>query len=340
MQDFYRWLLKESHLMNITIDLSEYDAQIRAQIEKINNYQAEKAASLQGFKFDPYLVRKGTLEYPHINGLISMLAHKSHPLSDRDNDLVDDEIQKYFTWYLQQKNRSPEHRSAMTHILDQHGLLRGQTHDPQEMEAFYNDLITKTQQNMETIKAAIQQAIEGATNWGGSPVKIMAQAGYSESFTNEVALQPGDDAQIGVGQATFTLFNHDGQFVIDDIIEGGEEDDEFFPEQSSKGDYYLLVNELRNPGSTRKGKTLTLFTARPQADRNFFMSTTWLPANLFLTNSASHADGLAHDLASNEPRDVWMVKIDSRYLTQTLDGQVKYYMVTQDKAPIVSMKLY
>jgi hypothetical protein len=38
--------------------------------------------------------------------------------------------------------------------------------------------------------------------------------------------------------------------------------------------------------------------------------------------------------------EIWKVRIDSKYLTQTLDGPIKYYMVTKDKAPVVSISPY
>jgi hypothetical protein len=53
----------------------------------------------------------------------------------------------------------------------------------------------------------------------------------------------------------FSLFQEEGKFLIDDIIEGGEDD--FFQSPQMQADYFSLIGELRNPNSTNKGKILT-----------------------------------------------------------------------------------
>ena len=89
------------------------------------------------------------------------------------------------------------------------------------------------------------------------------------------------------------------------------------------------------------GKILTLYTARPVEDRDRFQNTKTLPINLFLTSSLDHATGLADDLSTKGGRrDVYKVRINSKYLTQTLEGSVKYYMVRKDNAPIENISLY
>jgi hypothetical protein len=119
---------------------------------------------------------------------------------------------------------------------------------------------------------------------------------------------------------------------IDDVIDGGDED--FFSSPQVQADYFNLINELKKPGSTSRGKTLTLYTARPKADRERYLKSPSLPVNVFLSNTYDHVEGIARDLATKEgERDIWKVRIDSRYLTQTLDGLVKYYQVTTDNAP-------
>ncbi len=61
--------------------------------------------------------------------------------------------------------------------------------------------------------------------------------------------------------------------------------------------------------------------------------------NIFLTNSLNHADGLARDLSSGEPRDVWKVRVDSKHLIQTLDGNIKYYQTIHPDTPIISISM-
>ena len=68
------------------------------------------------------------------------------------------------------------------------------------------------------------------------------------------------------------------------------------------------------------------------------MSSKSLPSNIFLTNNYNHALGLASDLGHNEIRDIWKVRIDSKYIIKTLDGPIKYYQTVSD-APVISMEL-
>ena len=80
---------------------------------------------------------------------------------------------------------------------------------------------------------------------------------------------------------------------------------------------------------------MTLYTARPKRDRQQLLTSQTLPINVFLTDDEEHAYGLAHDLSDEgETRDVWIVRINSKYLTKTLDGPIKYYQITTDDAPM------
>jgi hypothetical protein len=169
--------------------------------------------------------------------------------------------------------------------------------------------------------------------WNNSPIIISANPAENEYGP---MLEPADDALITLGTSkfspNFSFFQIDGKIEIEDVLEGGDED--FFHSTEIQADYFNLVNELKKPGSTNRGKILTLYTARPRKDREQFLHSNSLPANLFLTNDYDHAEGLAIDLAgSGEKRDIWKVKIDSRYLTQTLDGPIKYYQITVPNAP-------
>lgn len=115
----------------------------------------------------------------------------------------------------------------------------------------------------------------------------------------------------------------------------------FFNNQQEQIDYFNLIKELKYPGSSSKtGNFLILYTARPKKDRDIYYNAKTLPANIFLTNSYSHAEGIAFDLSEkDEPRDIWKVKINEKYLIKTLDGPIKYYQVIKDNAPIEYIKL-
>jgi hypothetical protein len=325
MKSFYLWL---ETINNIFIDLSKYKKEIKDAISDLEDYSYQKAQELNSFKFKPEIIMKLKGTYPNYLQLIQALQSGNHKP-------IDDFVQ----WVISNKAYNPEMREIYHHVLDQDSKIRGiGGHNPEDYRKLNKDLLIKTNANMEKIQANIQKATASIPNWNNSPITIIAEPHGSDS--SDVALEPGEDATIRLGtNADFSLFMNENQMIIDDVLEGGEEDEYFFGTNEIKADYFNLINELRNPGSSQKSNILTLYTARPASDRSFYQNTRYLPINIFLTNSFSHAEGLAHDLSSGEPRDIWKVKMDSRYLTQTLDGITKYYQVTTDKAPIISIKL-
>jgi effector-binding domain-containing protein len=340
MLTFTKWVLRENQANNITIDLSEYDERIKKAIAKISDYSANHAEEVGKMQFNPAMIANSN--YPQKQALLAALQNHTPDTEEHLDDLV-----SHLGHWVMDANRQkydPNNRALWTHVMNyQSQLNNNYQHDPKAYEQSYQNLIAETTKNMEAIKLKVIEAIQGIPNWNGSPIRLVPQSG--EDVTGNTYTESGaNDCQIFVGtrHGMFSFFQDDetGKIMIDDVVEGGYEDEEFFDNDQVKADYYALINELRSPGINNKGKILTLFTARPTKDRDFFTNATYLPINLFLTNSADHADGLAHDLGAREVRDVWKVRIDSRYLTQTLDGPVKYYMVSQDKAPIKSISMY
>jgi hypothetical protein len=135
--------------------------------------------------------------------------------------------------------------------------------------------------------------------------------------------------EIGKGHLppSFTVFV-DARGKIDQVedqLEGGDTD--FFHDAPTQGFYFDLIKELEHPGSTaRPGRLLTLYTARPTKDRKRYERGRDVPVNVFLTTDPDRAAGIAHDLGSREVRDVWMVKIQERYVVPTLQtGRLKDY---------------
>ncbi len=328
---FYKWLAESTASIRINID--HFKKLMEKELEKVLDYYSERNYQLNNFKFNQAKIDPVLKNYPQYNVLMASIGKES----------FHDEIMKLYYW-MKENNLviNQEYRNAWQHLLDYEETMRGvdDNYEP-AIRREHEKVLQQTQANMEKIGQMIQNAVNGIEDWNGSPITIEAR----ESWTsyNAIAYEPADSVQITVGNdASFTMFPmEDGKWQIDDIIEGGGYDEEeFFSTPGVKSDYFSLINELRNPGSASKGKILTLFTARPVSDRSFYQTTTFLPINVFLTNSASHADGLAHDLSAGEPRDVWKVRINSKYLTLTLDGPVKYYMVTKEKAPVEKISLY
>lgn len=198
------------------------------------------------------------------------------------------------------------------------------------------------------------RALEGEVTKGVLDV-LNGAMDRSAGFSSDVVLEPqgSEDSwdkpprtyQVSLGKGSyapsFTLFLKDDGSVesVEDILEGG--DDDFFKDPKQQYDYFNLVNEIRKPGSTSKGKILRLYTARPIKDRSRYESATTVPVNIFMASTFEEAQGLATDLGGSEQRDVWKVSIDSRYLVQTLEGSVKHYQTVGEgrQVPVKSIEL-
>ena len=130
--------------------------------------------------------------------------------------------------------------------------------------------------------------------------------------------------------------------TVDDVLHAG--DPEFFPDKhpGTSSDYFHLVNGLRKdkPEKKKNSGHVTLYTARPAADRHIYKDATHLPRNLFLTANPDRAHGIAHDMGGSGGRDVWRVRIHRDHLVQTNDapGNKDYQIVGgKGKVPVHSI---
>jgi len=215
---------------------------------------------------------------------------------------------------------------------------------PYTQEMAVDDMARMSQQttaNMQKIAQNIQEAISRISNWSQSSIFVEART-YDKN--NEIDAET--DAEVFVGKSTswggspsFTYFSED-TIIIEDVLSAGDTD--FFSDSATESDYFLLVQELKNPGaSSNPGKILTLYTARPTADRQIYENATTLPHGIYLTNNMDRVSGIAMDLGGSQGmRDIWQVKIDERYLMQTLDAMgSKDYQVVGEEAPVQSIYL-
>ena len=334
---FKIWL--ENNVALVSINYSDFEKKIKTAAQDLLDYAHDKKQSLKKFNLDVPVIKKELAKFPNLGKLLISLQNKKE-IRKNSGDL--------FNWYKslpsdwnsnEIETETMRIRKAIQHIWDYENSLDNSDVDEEEYKSLASDVILKTKPNMELMKQEVERAIENS-DWNGSSVTIIPIA--SEEYNGDVSLSPSDSAHIKVGSksAFFTIIVHDGGRSVDDIIEAGYEDEEFFSNNGEKSDYYTLVQEFENPGSSSKGKVLTLYTARPTKDREFYQNTNWLPANIFLSNSLNHVEGLADDLGASERRDVYKVKINSKYLVKTLDGAVKYYMVSKEKSPVEYIGLY
>lgn len=175
------------------------------------------------------------------------------------------------------------------------------------------DALKETVRAQGNILKDLNAAIKRIEFWNGSDVVVRPQAPHDEF--GETYLKPATTAYVEVGKnkAGFTYF---GPKDLDDVLDAGDTD--FFMQSGEEQDYFNLVREIRQPGSTSKpGKLLRLYTARPLKDRKQLES--WaskksMPNNIFMTDSITEAEGYA---AEYPPRDIWKIQIREKYVTQT-----------------------
>jgi len=158
--------------------------------------------------------------------------------------------------------------------------------------------------------------------------KITIKPDYMESAygTSSVAVTPIHSYQVYLGTRddvpSFTLFVKDSGKIesVEDVLESGDTD--FFPSVGNLAAFYFdLIKEIKKPGSSnRPGKMLALYTARPTKDRRLYEKGRKVPVSIFLTSDMNRAAGIAHDLGSNEVRDIWFVRINEQHLVQTLNA--------------------
>ena len=89
----------------------------------------------------------------------------------------------------------------------------------------------------------------------------------------------------------------------------------------------------------KKTKSVTVYTARPRKDREAIQKLVdkgLFFKNIFVTTSFEEAEGYAYELASNETRDIWFLRIDQKHLIETLNANgVRNYQTFSSKEEYV-----
>jgi hypothetical protein len=330
---------------DIRVSVEKYEKVMSLEMRVLQDWMEEKREKALNFKLSPEMVKKiqGELKDYSRLPLIMKWIEAKNPQALRG------EISKLWDWLLhgeENRDRYMAVRQSVTTLMDFQESIDdlSQRYLPETAEAKFHEIMAQTSQNMDKIEGLIRDAISRIPTWHGYPVVIVAEPNRSDMVRDRYNFEPADDASVKLETGSsyppgFSIFmREDGTVVVEDVLDAGDTD--FFEDLDSQTDYFSLVNEIKKPGSTQKTKLLTLYTARPAEDRKTYQDAQTLPVNIFLTNSFDHAMGLASDLAgSGGMRDIWRVKVDSRYLTQTLEGPVKYYQVTVPNAQVKSMEL-
>jgi hypothetical protein len=330
---------------DIRVSLENYQKAMQAEMESLQDWMAEKKEKALNFQLSQEMIQKIKEDLQGYSRLPLIIKW----IEAKNPEALRGEISKLWNWLLHgegNRDRYMAVRESVTTLMDFQESIDdlSQRYLPETVDDKFREIMSQTSQNMDKVEDIIRAAISRIPTWHGYSVVIVAEPNHAEMLRGRYNFEPAEDATVKLETGSsylpgFSLFmREDGNVEVDDILDAGDMD--FFTDMESQGDYFSLVNEIRKPGSTQKTKLLTLYTARPAADRKIYENAQTLPVNIFLTNSFDHASGLASDLAgSGGMRDVWKVKVDSRYLTQTLEGPVKYYQVTVPNAPVKSMEL-
>lgn len=328
MKKFLEWLVESNQ--NIEIDYSNIEKEFNAYLIKLKNSIEYRRQKISNFDPKNFLekIQKELSDYPLVKNFIKSLESKN-------NNYIMDQYGKLRKWIDQKPfSESKKIRYVTNEIwtyLDYFDTDNF-TSSEKDLENNVNQAMEGTKKNFSNLKSIIQNAISRIQNWNNSKVTISPMASENEFGT---LLIPAKNAQIRLDDsASFTLFSDIDKFEIDDVMEGGEDWNDINSDSKVQSDYYNLINELRKPGSTSKDLILTLYSARPKEDRTQYLNSNKLPLNIFLTNNLRDAEGIAADLPSKSgARDIWKIKTNKKYLTQTLDGPIKHYQVTVADAP-------
>lgn len=341
---------KISQTNNVSVDLSEYSTSLKNRLEAVMDRDVSEQQRLSTFDMNSIANIEQSL---NTLGLQNLVQFARNALTRKDPKQLENlamAIHKNSTEKRQTSSggeiTAPRNNyfeySKLTRLIwdySSHIQMTSGTYNAftqEDVDSEYNRLVEGTKNSMDQIASDISSAIGRIENWSGVlPVIIRSRAIDNDNNTGIC-----DDAEIEFGNddmaPSFTYFTVDGKAEIDDVLEAG--DDEFFADPRIQSDYFNLVKELRNPGSSSKsGKALTLYTARPMKDRQFYMDKKTIPSNIFLTDKYESAEGIGRDMGE---RDIWRLRIDSKWLVNTLSGPEKQYQVVGgEEVPVIKMDL-
>lgn len=326
---------------NISISLDKYSESLKNRIDDIAAFNVEEFHRLSEFSFNPDFVINSLNEvkYPSVENVRQLLESKN-----MDMDRIHEIIMGIFEWYKQRKDyRLWEKISPVVKALnDYYDILNGNkiTWTDEFCEKFFKENVEKTTSNMKNVEINIREAIARIKNWNGSRILIEAAPVHKdkEGFDQDSAHITVIGGQGDAGEAGFSYFQMDDKYEIDDVLDAGDTD--FFQDDGVQSDYFGLVNSLRNPRmNEEKPKVLTLYTARPVADRNIYLDAKEIPSNIFLTDKYDFAEGFAREYGGK--RDIWKVRILNKYLIKSMDSvEQKQYQTFGDKfVPVVSIEM-
>ena len=318
---------------NISISIENYKNSLIDRINGILDFHEREKQRLSTFQLNIEELKNNlvNLNYSNVQLMINSLKNREN---------LNDAIWDFYNFQRKIDYKDPKWilaRKTLQQLRDfetQNSSIISNFSE-NDVQSIVKQYSEETYKNAFIVKNFIENTIKNIDNWNNSSIIVEA---YEIDKQNDIGAEDNFIIYVGNNYTSFTLFNIDGKYIPEDIIDASE-GEEFFPTSQLSSDYFNLIREIKKPGSTTKGKEITLYTARPIKDRQWYLDNQMLPSNVFLTQSFNHAEGLAIDLGSNEKRDVWKVRINTKYLIQTLEGQEKQYQVISNELVKVKMEL-
>ena len=328
---------------NISVSIDNYKFQLWEAIKEILDYSEADNVRLKGFVLNSGDIEKALHQvgYQHYDNAVIILATKDY---NKIGKLIED-LMAFQREVLETGDYKKVEviRGVIKNIWDYESQLGGyKKYTKADAKKQHQEILKTTQDHMNAIIANIKNAISRMA-WNNTPLVISPNGGFNHDSgwmhgTDSAEVTFGEDNnELGTGAPQFSYFQDGSKVIIDDVLEAG--DDEFFHDPKVEADYFGLVQELRNPGG--KSKIVTVYTARPLSDHEIYINAAQIPSNIFVTTSFNGAEGIALDLGSSEPREVWKIRIDNKYLLNTLDtGSVREYQVVgTGMIPVKSISL-
>ena len=151
------------------------------------------------------------------------------PTQNIESEVEDFLMGKYFPKYMNEEEIKKEATEMAKHIL----------------------------KSMIPVKKEVLSAKRRIPNWNGSNLETKISSIYDNPYDENF-----DDYGVGWTVETFvgsTFMTHLSPGILGDVAE----DHQDFSSESEMEDYQNLVSEIQDPNSTRREKTLTLYTAQP-----------------------------------------------------------------------------
>jgi len=339
----------------ISIDMDEFEQGLRESLLETVEWSENTYERLKGMQIDPNDVSQKLTQckYPGAQQLVQLLesgnveAIFEHftPLLDHVRELANQ----------RQYDDADLCRETARLVSDYADSISGRriVYTKEEAARDFARIRAKTLANMRKITDAVVGAIERIGNrWNGTAVSIEPDVPTNATTWKPDHTLDADSAHINLhGQHStpnFAYWPSEEGLMLEDILDAGDADsfsgDKLGQtlDQDLQEDYFNLIKEIRSPGSTSQaGKILTLYTARPVADRVQFMEASKVPPNIWLTSNYQRAQGIASDLSGSETlRDIWRIRIDENYLQPSQAGTAMDYQITsREPVPVRSIKL-